>query len=96
MTDTKRTPGPWFYQQAFDPDYGTGTRKMSHEVHDAHGETIVVCADERTGRLTAAAPDLLAALEDLVKSNCGHPRMVTVPALDKARAAIAKANGEEI
>jgi hypothetical protein len=45
--------------------------------------------------LIAAAPDLLAALEDLVKGNFGQPRGVTVPALDNARAAIAKATGEE-
>jgi len=50
---------------------------------------------ERRAQLIEAAPDLLAALEDLVKGNFGQPRGVTVPALDNARAAIAKATGEE-
>lgn len=44
----------------------------------------------------ATAPELLAALIDLVKGNYGQPRAVTVPALDKARAAIAKANGQAV
>jgi hypothetical protein len=50
---------------------------------------------ERRAQLMAAAPDLLAALEDLVKGNFGQPRSVTVPALDNARAAIALATGKE-
>lgn len=41
-----------------------------------------------------AAPELLAALQALVKHNCGHPHGVTVSALDPARAAIAKAAPE--
>jgi hypothetical protein len=50
---------------------------------------------EQRAQLIEAAPDMLAALEDLVKGNFGQPRSVTVPALDNARAAIAKATGEE-
>jgi hypothetical protein len=50
---------------------------------------------DREAVLVAAAPDLLAALEDLVKGNFGQPRGVTVPALDNARAAIALATGED-
>lgn len=44
---------PLFYQQAFEPNYRTGTRKLSHEVHDAHGNTIAVCSSEADARLIA-------------------------------------------
>jgi hypothetical protein len=48
---------------------------------------------EAYARLFAAAPELLAVLRDIVAGNNGQPRGVTVPALDAARAAIAKAEG---
>ena len=44
--------------------------------------------------LFAAAPDMLAELERLVAGNYGQPWGVTVPALDNARAIIAKAKGQ--
>lgn len=38
-----------------------------------------------------AAPDMLAELEALIAGNFGQPRGVTVPALDGARAIVARA-----
>ena len=49
--------------------------------------------DEAMYRLYQAAPDLLAACQDMVASNMGQPSGVGVPALDTMRAAIAKATG---
>lgn len=54
-------------------------------------------------RLKAAAPDLLAALEQMLadhdeltalRARCGHPPALAIRTLDAARAAIAKAKCE--
>lgn len=73
------TPGPWAHT-----DYGS--------IKDANNATVAeVLPGGRTAdaRLIAAAPDLLAALEEVVSlSDRDHA------AWDRARAAIAKAKGE--
>jgi hypothetical protein len=86
MTNATHTPGPW------------AVSKPSGNYIDAPAvrgsiAALTFSATPADARLIAAAPDLLTALEDLVKSNFGQPRSVTVPALDNARAAIAKATG---
>lgn len=86
MTNATHTPGPW------------AVSKPSGNYIDAPAvrgsiAALTFSATPADARLIAAAPDLLTALEDLVKSNFGEPRSVTVPALDNARAAIAKATG---
>lgn len=77
------TPGPW----TVDPVWGLIN----------HGKT-EICAlhsgNAANARLIAAAPALLEALLNLVRDNYGQPKGVHVPALDAARAAIAKATGE--
>ena len=49
---------------------------------------------QRLAALIAAAPDMLAALEELVSRNYGQPSGVHVNALDVARAVIKQAKGE--
>lgn len=84
---SKHTPGPWhpyldsFY--VFDSD--------NHRVADtcANGKSDAECM--ANAHLIAAAPDLLAALEGLVKQ-FAHPTLESTLLAD-ARAAIAKAHG---
>jgi hypothetical protein len=90
---TAHTPGPWWFAattgSGFDsPDgscYAAGVG--DHEV--------TLPLSKSDARLVAAAPDLLEACKAMVASNMGHPRGVTVPALDAMRAAILKATGTE-
>ena len=102
------TPGPWKVQRYLRPDLDddpmgvylveTAADALTPRYYEAEPETpeldAVHSENEANARLIAAAPDLLAALEKLVRANYGQPSGVTVPALDQARAAIAQAKGE--
>lgn len=61
-------------------DYRVGT-PYEHGIQSSHAMVKAI----------AATPQLLAALADLVASNYGQPKGVTVPALDAARAALTAA-----
>lgn len=96
MSDTKHTPGPWNQDDQF--------------VRDASGLSIAHCGSDRPGgkaiaranaTLIAAAPDLLAACDELqacflVTSQDNFAKAATnyqiAQAVLKVRAAIAKAN----
>lgn len=92
------TPGPWAYK--LDED----CRNLS--VTTAYAPTEIVggcgCCDspwvscEADARLIAAAPDLLEALEEIVKEYCENPDNGRTLrwAIDGAKEAIAKAKGE--
>jgi len=89
------TPGPW----VVNTDYGfvmqQRTRRVVAEV-DRMGFTGNKAHQKRTLpdlRLMAAAPDLLEALQNLLKVHKGEGG-TTYHAGDIARAAIAKATGE--
>lgn len=105
-TQTKHTPGPWTYRKA---------ATHFHIEADAKGfgkaiAEVKFCSNlgwttETNARLIAAAPELLAALQDLangagamrVKSDLVwelKAKELTDAALIKANAAIAKAEGE--
>ena len=80
----KHTLGPWFI------DYeGGGSMGRRALLENADGETIgyLYEAEYEDENLIAAAPDLLAALQDLCDTlgECGM--------IERARAAIAKATG---
>lgn len=92
------TPGPWHYSPTH---YG-----KAYDIGAADGDNVaLVYGPSENGsdffranaRLIAAAPELLAALEEMVEV---HPRYnrdhwpVLADALDHARAAIAKAKGD--
>ena len=83
------TPGPWAYE-----NYG-GTL---HVFLDNEGGTPSICKlvgndKDANARLIAAAPDLLEALQNLLKVHEGEGG-TQYHAGDIARAAIAKAKGE--
>jgi hypothetical protein len=95
------TPGPWTL----------GKRETGGQWIDAEGETRPIAlafrnfpteTDDANARLIAAAPNLLAALEAIVRQ--AEPLYAAIPdspathsahvLMDEARAAIAKAKGE--
>ena len=93
--NTKHTPGPW---QLITPDRGMPwIDSMGGVIADTHS----ICGSTaHNGRLIAAAPDLLAALDGLLAVSPKHPSvdeegLQMADACAKARAAIAKATQEE-
>lgn len=80
------TPGPWYFT-ASDADGVMVTDRRGAEIAlwPPSGGTIENCAN---GRLLAAAPDLLAALQRIT-----HP-MADDTDIEHARTVIAKATGE--
>lgn len=78
----KMTPGPW--------KFGT----LSACVVDARGRLIADLSErhdaEADGQAIALVPEMVEALRDLVRMNFGQPSGVTVPALDPARALLAR------
>lgn len=100
----KHTPGPWRYERAINPD-GSHTRDGEHWISSAAGcidiaitaKDYRVEAQEANARLIAAAPELLAALEDLLSSayvnDYGDWALPSGFGMDRVHAAIAKARG---
>lgn len=92
MTHAAHTPGPWLCSgtsvsnpQANRPNAticdvsGWGNRDEAEQIANA--------------RLIAAAPDLLAALEDMLNLTLDEDDIAVSSRITKARAAIAKAKG---
>lgn len=102
------TPGPWTWGENFEGLYGSGRYNiiLNHWIDEGmwleSGER-----QEANARLIAASPDLLEALEGMVENACascndGYVIRCTkeeweahVRATHAARAAIAKAKGEQ-
>ena len=83
---TQHTPGPWELRRSV-----RGYWFIDHE-QGGEGYTLTkLDCNEADARLIAAAPDLLAALEELLNA---LPSATSHPAIKAARAAIAKATGE--
>lgn len=91
MSEMKHTPGP---KTPFRYEcYGDSDGELvgyDHFVFDANGDEISHAPDEKTGRLFAAAPDLLAACLAVVASRSGDVGDV-IRAMDMAEDAIRKA-----
>ena len=93
---SKHTPGPWEIKRHFDSCY----RYISAPEHIALAQ-VVWCVEEEerspvceaNAHLIAAAPELLEALQNLLKVHEGEGG-TQHHAGDMARAAIAKAKGE--
>ena len=96
--EAQHTPGPWRVEQAHD---------LWLEIIAGEGlrsSMIADCVRKRNARLIAAAPDLLEALEEVVRVFDSNPSSIcdTVwvtgdapeTLYDHCRAAIAKAKGE--
>lgn len=98
----KFSSAPWKSAFAFDRTY-------IRNIKDAQGEIIAQVCDLDDGvandylyeaianaRLMAAAPDLLAALRDLLdEADLGEVDEYTAPKIEAARAAIARATGDQ-
>lgn len=92
MTTTKHTftPGPWLIGKA-------GTDKA---IYDGKGGWVATIPDmllndeqKANAHLIASAPDLLEALEEVLKSLEWQENILDGLAVQKAQAAIAKAKG---
>lgn len=98
---SKRTPPPWTpgpWEARSRRYFGTGDMVV-YDVLSPEGLNIAavtaLAEDKHNARLLAAAPDLLAALDDLLAactSHADHKRYRQ--ALDISRAALRKAKGE--
>jgi len=96
------TPGPWELREGWEEVFGPGIYTPGAHDMEPHAAVSQFAADpDADARLIAAAPDLLAALEQIVADNDGycyrcekgndHGPSCPIPT---ARAAIAKAKGE--
>lgn len=95
------TPGPW---EAVPPDGGAPTAKDLWELAQRHGlqsdywfirgpgDDVHGHMSEADARLIAAAPELLEALDAILNA---LPSATTHPAIKMARAAMAKATGDQ-
>ena len=82
----KHTPGPWWVEK----DGSAEHRNEANVISGANGTMIVYGqANDADARLIAAAPDLLAFVEDWLDRQGSDENYMTA----KARAAIAKAIG---
>ena len=85
---SKHTPGPWFSQYDDNGFYEIGSESVTFTLAFTYGEGDT---DEANARLIAAAPDLLEALQDVLLE---LESIGPMEKIDRARAAIAKATGE--
>ena len=91
--DTKHTPGPWY-------EAGTGNHQ-GLVISESTSANVAVAYDKKDACLIAAAPDLLAALDCITRClSINGPAGTTAyiiadENMERARAAIAKARGEE-
>lgn len=102
--NTKHTPGPWRYipnlrftSEGQNEDYAYPYLIYAGAEFIAQVATDQMCeetADEANARLLTAAPDLLAALKELVPATGSLDASRYIRALDAAQAAIAKAEGK--
>ena len=95
----KHTPGPWYIRRMKD---GKTIAEIGPICADEYAGCCWLDVREEDARLIAAAPDLLEALTDAVidfdnwaAHEDNHPHEHLVAWAERARAAIAKAKGEE-
>ena len=87
MTNGQHTPGPWFIVSDEPDCVSTAGHRALMELQD---DDYIDCNSEANARLIAAAPDLLEALEMLVRwDETGEP--VSNLCFAQARSAILKA-----
>lgn len=93
MIERKFTPGPWMLSgRTVYALNDQGFNRFSALVQDAHAPAYELNAN---ARLIAAAPELLEALEQAVTSMQDSGYQNSHVAVRAARAAIAKATGEQ-
>ena len=90
MNNTKHTPGPWNIY--FNSQDNFVIRKMFEDGTESH--VIAIChSGFENARLIATAPKLLESLQEIIAAADGDGWSQLDPSLSKARAAIAKAQG---
>ena len=104
MSERKHTPGPWIARRATGEDNCIATLASNSrggiptclwEILPEAGHAMTTRQQAANARLIATAPELLDALTDLV-GGCGKEGdLFSSEAMEKARAAIAKAEGGE-
>ena len=94
MTD--HTPGPWEWNRSLEITHDGGLRRIADVADHTGLESMPETRWQANARLMATAPELLAALEDIVPrfKRCiilggSNPEFAT----SEARAALAKATG---
>lgn len=101
MEEFKGTPGPWFFDYSKANDaYEIAPMRPGGTCMDWDREVCITAGNSiENAALIAAAPDLLAALQDFMYASsgntqsCGHD-FECICRFDKAKAAIAKALGK--
>ena len=97
---TKHTPGPWVARKVRGLGY-PGQSGYAIDFNEDQEQVVDYVYEEADARLIASAPELLEALEDLkrevILSDVPSHYIDShfKPWIDKARAAIKKATGEE-
>ena len=98
MSNTSHTPGPWSYENEGQTVY-VGDQIEGQWIAQVRGWGWLQklkngeAVQDANGRLIAAAPELLEALQNIIDSvDKGHA-VILVPLSANARAAIAKATG---
>ena len=109
MSEFKGTPGPWLARQFHTGRGAVHGWWVIDSIPDQDGRIVAnaICQVSATNddadanaKLLAAAPDLLGALVEATLSlsawaaDCSHPTPATSMAIDRAKAAIAKATGK--
>ena len=94
MEQTQHTPGPW----VFTPEVNMAGMRYVRQAPEANGSNEICRVEgwrdgigEANARLIAAAPELLEALQKLVRAIDRMPSNPADGLADEARAAIAKA-----
>lgn len=96
MSKADHTPGPWTKNSLFGVKIGDGSLTAQHT---GFGYPSPVAVREANARLISAAPELLAALEAIIRANDSPPGATMGQAkvceayAQMARAALAKAKG---
>ena len=92
------TPGPWVIDHRRDWDKEIGIRQSGNGWHrfacQVDYDDCDPCTAEANANLVAAAPDLLAAAEKLMRAADEGDADLGMDAHDELRAAIAKARGQ--
>lgn len=103
MTEPKHTPGPWFHEGTHvfvDSRYQVCCGRWYNECcgnPDIAGDYGPIAdTSERDAPLISAAPDLYAALDQLLDDMGDEGLSVCQAAKDQAKAALAKARGDSI
>ncbi len=93
---SKHTPGPWIFEERV-AGFDILAPESVYYVAEYLGVDCGVIDNIADACLIAAAPELLEALEEIVKEYCENPDNGRTLrwAIDGAKEAIAKAKGEE-